>query len=94
MTINYPLGKAQLGILDALHTFESYFKGCEWVYLYHSDTVETLEGLVRRDLVKKEDVDGVTVYTLTEAGKDAADLVIQFAKLEINSDTEEEEAVA
>lgn len=90
--INYPLGKCQKAVLQALSTFEKYFKGCGWVYLYHSDTVETLEGLRRRDLVQVAEVDGVTTYTLTEKGKDTAAALDHATNWLINEEPPVDEA--
>lgn len=49
--VHYPVGKNQRAVLDGLASFDTYYKGCGWVYLYHSDTVEVLEALKRRGFV-------------------------------------------
>jgi hypothetical protein len=51
-----PLGRRQIGVIELLEIQSPYFKGCGWVYLSHSETVEILETLVRRKLVVCQDV--------------------------------------
>lgn len=73
--INYPLGRNQLAVVDALGNFGEYFKGCDWVWYYHSSTIEVLDGLESRGLVEKytHREEGYPIWILTEAGHEAFD---------------------
>lgn len=51
-----PLGRRQVGVIELLEQSAPYFKGCGWVYLSHSETVEILETLIRRRLVVCQEV--------------------------------------
>ena len=51
-----PLGRRQTGVLELLEQSSPYYKGCGWVYLSHSETVEILETLIRRRLVVTQEV--------------------------------------
>lgn len=52
--VHYPVGKNQKAVLDGLASFDTYYKGCGWVYLFHSDTVEVLTALLNRGFVSSQ----------------------------------------
>jgi hypothetical protein len=59
------LGKRQFGVLEMLDQSNYYFKGCGWVYLSHSETVEVLESLFKRGMVAKTELaSSKVVWTL------------------------------
>lgn len=58
------LGSRQKSILEELRAHAQYFKGCGWLYLSHSETVEVLDSLVNRGIVEVDVRDGQKVYTL------------------------------
>lgn len=65
-----PLGDKQKGILASLVYHKSWHRSfrCGWVWDTPSGTIKLLESLIKRGLVKKENIEGHDVYTPTEEG--------------------------
>ncbi len=92
--VNYPIGQCQIAVLDGLASFDVYFKGCEWVYMYHSDTEEVLTALANRGFVahtqEEREVKGVKkevkVWGLTPAGATYVNEVLRFCKRRVDED--------
>lgn len=61
------LGVRQVAVLDNLQSHASYFKGCGWVCYSHSETVEVLDSLIKKNLVGSylDEVSGKLVYELS-----------------------------
>lgn len=68
---NYPLGKNQKVVLDYMGDHTEYFKGCGWVWYYHSSTIEVLQSLENRGLVERyvHRETGEDVYVITSKGE-------------------------
>lgn len=68
---NYPLGKNQKVVLDYMGDNMEYFKGCGWVWYFHSSTVEVLESLETRGLVERytHNENGSEIWVITSAGE-------------------------
>ena len=70
-TSNYPLGKNQQYVLNQLGIHVEYFKGCDWIWYFHSSTVEVLESLEVRGLVTRytHAETGMDIWNLSSAGE-------------------------
>jgi len=66
---NYPLGKNQKVVLDFLGDHTEYFRNCNWVWYFHSSTVEVLNSLELRGLAERYIHEGTETWAITEAGK-------------------------